>query len=69
MSEKIWKLAKLTDQQLGKIKEAEQTLGPVNLLAFQPIELQPAALKPVQIERLQALEKTLGFSVVAYEKK
>jgi hypothetical protein len=69
MSEKIWKLAKLTDQQLGKIKEAEQALGPVNLLAFQSVELQPAVLKPSQIEHLQNLEKTLGFAVVAYEKK
>ncbi len=69
MSEKVWKLAKLSDQQLAKIKETEQALGPVNLLAFQPVELQPALLKPGQIEQLKSLEKTLGFAVVAYEKR
>ncbi len=63
-----WTLANLTDEQLGKLKEAEQTLGPFNLLAYQPVPVQPAQLNASQTECLQGLEKILGVTIVAYRK-
>ncbi len=68
MNDKIWKLANLSDQQLREIKAAEPTLGSINLLAFQTVELAPAHLNESQIECLQGLEKKLGVALVAYQK-
>ncbi len=63
-----WTLANLTDEQLRQLKEAEQTLGPFNLLAYQPVQVKPAQLSASQIECLQGLEKNLGVTIVAYQK-
>ncbi len=68
MNETVWKIADLTDEQLKEIKEAEKTLGPFSLLAFQPVRLETAALNPSQLECLQGLEKNLGVTLVAYRK-
>ncbi len=63
-----WTLANLTDEQLGKLKDAEQTLGPFNLLAYQPLPVNAAQLTASQMECLQGLEKILGLTIVAYQK-
>ncbi len=68
MNDKVWKLAALTDAQIREVKEAEPTLGSINLLAFQPIDLKLARLDESQIERLRGLEKKLGVTIVAYQK-
>ncbi len=68
MNDKVWKLANLTGTQVHEISEAEPTLGSINLLAFQPIELKLAHLDKSQVERLQGLEKKLGVTIVAYQK-
>ena len=68
MENKAYKLAKLSDEQLKKIKEAEPTLGAINLLAFESVDLQPAPLNASQIECLEGLEKNLGVTIVAYRK-
>lgn len=68
MSDHVWKLADLTDEQLKQIKEAERTLGPFTLLAFNSVKLDPAQLNASQLECLEGLEKNLGVTVVAYPK-
>jgi hypothetical protein len=68
MNDTVWKIADLTDEQLKEIKEAEKTLGPFSLLAFQPVRLDTAQLNPSQLECLQGLEKNLGITIVAYRK-
>lgn len=73
MSDKIWTLAELTDDQLKLVKEAERTLGTDYLLAFQPHELDEAGLEPAsldrsQVECLEGLEQSLNMTVVAYKK-
>ena len=69
MNDKIWILAKLTDGQLRLVKEAEQTLGSIQVLVFQPGDLKVAGLNESQIECLQGLEKNLGgLTIVAYQK-
>jgi hypothetical protein len=68
MDNKIWMLANLTDDQLKLVREAEQTLGSINVLVFRPADLKVAGLNGSQIECLQGLEKQLGMMVVAYTK-
>ncbi len=68
MKDTVWKIAGLTDEQLKQLKEAEKTLGPFNLLAFQSIPIQTAQLNESQLECLQGLEKNLGLTIVAYSK-
>ncbi len=68
MSDQVWKIANLSDQQLKDIKEAEKTLGPFTLLAFNSVKLDAAQLNASQLECLQGLEKNLGVTVVAYRK-
>jgi hypothetical protein len=68
MEDKIWMLANLTDDQLKLVREAEQTLGSINVLVFRPAGLKVAGLSESQIECLQGLEKKLGMTVVAYTK-
>ncbi len=68
MKDTVWKIADLSEEQLKEIKEAEKTLGPFNLLAFQPIKIETAGLTASQLECLQGLEKNLGITIVAYRK-
>ncbi len=68
MDNKIWVFANLTDQQLEMLKEAERTLGSLNILALQPVESKVANLTESQIECLQGLEHNLGLTLVAYQK-
>ena len=68
MDSNIWMLANLTDDQLKLVREAEQTLGSINVLVFRPADLKVAGLNESQIECLQGLEKKLGMMVVAYTK-
>ncbi len=68
MSDKIWKMANLTDAQIREIQAAEPTLGSIYLLAFQPVELKTAQLDESKIECLQGLEKKLGLTIVAFQK-
>jgi len=68
MNDKIWILAKLTQDQLKLVQEAEQTLGPFHVLVFQPADLDVAGLDESQVECLHGLEKSLGMTIVAYKK-
>ncbi len=68
MSDQVWKLANLSQEQIQKLKEVEPTLGNINILAFSPVTLQPASLNPSQVECLQGLEKILGVTLVAFQK-
>ncbi|HLB46408.1 MAG TPA: hypothetical protein VJL59_05215 [Anaerolineales bacterium] len=69
MNDKIWILARLADDQLRLVREAEQTLGSIQVLVFQPGDLTVAGLNESQIECLHGLEKSLGgLTVVAYQK-
>lgn len=68
MNDKVWILAKLTQDQLQLVQEAERTLGPFQVLVFQPADLDIAGLTESQVECLQGLEKDLGMTVVAYKK-
>jgi hypothetical protein len=80
MAEQGYFWARLNDDQLGRLDEAERTLGAgVDvLLAYQPVKaklddpgladsgLQPAKLSDSQLECLQGLEHQLGALVIAY---
>ncbi len=68
MAEKMWEVADLDIEQLRLLQEAEQTFGPVNLIAFDSIPANVAKLNASQVECLQGLEKKLGLTVVAYQK-
>ncbi len=68
MNDQVWKLSNLSSEQIQKLLEAEPTLGPVNLLAFDSISLKPPSLNPSQVECLQGLEKVLGVTLVAFQK-
>ncbi len=68
MADKLWELAKLDEAQLKMIREGEDTLDSVALVALQPVKVEVAHLNPSQIECLQGLEKKLGITLVAYEK-
>ncbi len=67
MDTKLYRLAKLNDAQLKEIKEGESTLGSLNLLALQPIDLELAKLDASQMECLQGLEKNMGLTIVAVQ--
>jgi len=79
MANQEWKWADLDSEQLGMLKEGEQTLGADILLAYQPEQgspartaralqrgLQVAGLNESQLECLQGLEKNMQAVVVAY---
>ncbi len=69
MNDKVWTPAKLSQQQLDMVKEAERTLGsPINILALEAIQGNPASLNASQTECLQGLEKKLGVVLVALKK-
>ncbi len=66
--DKIWELANLNKEQLDLIRQAEQTLDSVSLVAFDSVNADVAKLNESQIECLQGLEKKLGLTIVAYRK-
>ncbi len=68
MADKIWELANLNKEQLDLIRQAEQTLDSVSLVAFDSVNADVAKLNESQIECLQGLEKKLGLTIVAYRK-
>lgn len=59
------RLAKLTQAQLEEIRKLEQRWNNVVLLAYEK-PAEPAKLSPQQVKKVQALEKELGVSLVAY---
>ena len=80
MADNRWTWAKLTDDQLELVAEAEQTLDMDYLLAYQPSqeppgqtvgpqELEVAPLTESQLECLQGLETKLQAVVVGYRKR
>jgi hypothetical protein len=69
MSEQVWTLSRLTEEQERLLKEAESTLGGGVLLAFSPEQVEPAELTQDQLECLHGLEQKLGVAVVAVQKK
>jgi hypothetical protein len=69
MSDQVWILAKLSQDQLELVHEAERTLGPFQLLVFKPAELPLGKLNESQLECLRGLEKNLGMTVLAYVKE
>lgn len=69
MANKNWLPAKLSDEQLKQVKEAERTLADsVNIVALHPVDSNIADLNDSQKECLQGLEKRLGLVLVAYKK-
>ncbi len=67
MPAKIWTLSHLSSDQERLLKEAEATLGGKVLLAYEPSQVEAAALDESQLECLQGLEQKLGMAVVAVE--
>lgn len=67
MDGKVWKLAKLSDKQLNEIRQAEPVIGKVNLLAFEPVDLNLAPLAENQVAHIKSLEKSSGLTIVAYK--
>lgn len=70
MDNKIWLMAKLSDEQLNKVKQAEQTLDPgsISIVALNEVDSNVASLNESQLECLAGLEKKLGMVLVAYKK-
>jgi hypothetical protein len=60
-------IAKLNENQLAKLRSAEQEMGVV-LVALQPQYLF-ADLNEQQIEQLHTLEQDLGVVLLAYQQK
>ncbi len=78
MADRSWNWAKLSDEQLRLLKDAERTLGADILLAFQSggeagntdrqlPSLQAADLNESQVECLRGTEDRLASVVVAYK--
>ncbi|MEP7355618.1 MAG: hypothetical protein ABI847_00100 [Anaerolineales bacterium] len=78
MTNNTWNWAQLADDQLQRLKHAEQTLGADILLAFQGAgevsdakrsvpDLQAAELSESQVECLRGTEAQLNVVVVAYK--
>ncbi len=68
MENNVWLLANLSADQLRALQEAEQQLGPVSILAFQPEQAKVAQLNESQVECLKGLEGQLGLTLIAYQK-
>ncbi len=69
MDSKAWLVAKLSDEQLTKLEEAERTLSAesISIVAFEPTDSRLANLNDSQKECLQGLENSLGLVLVAYK--
>ncbi len=65
MDNRIYVLAQLNEEQLKVVREAEQSLGPISLVMFQPVEADIAKLNESQVECLKGLEQKLGLTAVA----
>jgi hypothetical protein len=59
------KIAKLTEAQLGKVRDLEADLG-TWVVAVEPA-FRLAELSEEQLEKLQAAEQELGVILLAYE--
>ena len=59
-------LSNLKEQDLSQIQSLETDLGQT-LLAFSCHDASPAALDAEKLEKIQALEKHLGISLVAVD--
>jgi hypothetical protein len=73
----MWKWAKLSEEQLGFLQEAERTLGAGILLAYQASEaaggaasepgLKASRLNESQVDCLRGTENRLNAVIVAYQ--
>jgi hypothetical protein len=75
-----WSFADLEADQVALIVEAERTLDPDLVMAYEPSawgtvdpdtvgqELDPADLEPSQLEYLQGVERRIGGVLVAYRR-
>ena len=59
------KIAKLDDDNVGKIREMEKEMG-VHIMALEP-GVKFIALAPEQLAKVEALEKALGVMLLVYE--
>ena len=57
-------LSSLKDQDINEIKSLENELGHT-VLAFSCHEAEPASLDEAKLEKIRALESSLGLSLVA----
>ena len=64
--EKQFKIAKLDEAAVQKIRELEDHLGK-HIMAFER-GLQFASLSPADLDRISELEKELGIVLLVYEK-
>lgn len=72
----MWQLAKLDDEQLAVVRQAEQSLQLDYLLVYRdsdsdaavapPAGLRPARLSDSEMECLRGMEHNLGAVAVAY---
>ena len=60
------RLAKLTQVQLEDIRKFEERWNNIVLLAYER-PMEPARLSSEQVRKVQALEKDLGVTLVAYK--
>lgn len=73
-----WDWAELSDEQMGLLKETEETLGADIVLAFESgrggsvdtqTDMLPAELDESQIECLMGAEEKMNAVLVAYRKE
>ena len=60
--------ATLDEKKLQEIRRLEQELG-TPLLAFVPLDVQPAVVDERKLEKIRQLEQSLGVSLVAVQKR
>jgi hypothetical protein len=65
MTNRKMKIAYLDETALAKLKQMEESLGTL-ILALEP-HYPLAELSPEQVEKLQALERELGVTLIAYQ--
>ena len=65
MTNRKMKIAYLDETALAKLKRMEESLGTL-ILALEP-HYPLAELSPEQVEKLQALERELGVTLIAYQ--
>ncbi|MEA3406993.1 MAG: hypothetical protein U9R48_02790 [Chloroflexota bacterium] len=60
----IYTYAKLTEEQLGKVRAFEEETDK-RILALRSYNMQPDELSEEELEKLQALEAELGYVILA----
>lgn len=69
MSDGIWTLKNLSEEQEHLLKEAEDRLGTGVLLAFEQGQVPASDLTPDQLEYLKELEEKLGAVVISVQRR